>query len=500
MKPARHPLTILLSLGLTFVGCVFEDEGVTRVTISGSAVGAEADILRRQLEAFQEEHPDVRVEIRPTPDAADQRHQLYVQWLVARSPDPDILQLDVIWTAEFAAAGWILPLSSFDPPTDAFFDATIRANLWQDALYAVPWFVDVGMLYWRSDLLDSPPSSYGALLETARTRSERIPHGFVWQGARYEGLVVTFLEHLRAFGGRVLEPDGRVRVDSEEAVRALTFMRDAIYAHGAVPEAALTWQEEQTRLDFQSGRALFMRNWPYAYPLMQDSSASEVAGRFDVAPLPAGPGAEGASALGGAQLAVNAHSDEPAAAWRVVAFLTGPEQMLERARGAGQYPARRDLYDRPELADALPVDPERARSIIEAAVPRPVTPVYTQLSSILQIALHRVLTRQREPAPALREAADEMRALLERVELRPGASAERSDDAVPRASESDAARADAPAAIADPPAATTDAPAATTDPPAATTDAPAPTTDPPAPTAPVSPSPAAPGGGGRMGV
>ncbi len=207
----------------------------------------------------------------------------------------------------------------------------------------------------------------------------------------------------------------------DEAVEALTFMRDAIHRDGMVPEAALTWQEEQTRFAFQNGRALFMRNWPYAYPLMEDRSSSEVAGRFQVAPLPSGPGGRPAAALGGSQLAINAHTDEPEAAWRVVEFLTRPEQMLERARAVGQYPARKALYDRAELADALRVEPERARRIIDSAVPRPVTPVYTQLSSILQIWLHRALTRQREPEPAIRGAAEEMRTLLERVELHPEA-------------------------------------------------------------------------------
>lgn len=391
-----------------------------RVTFSGSAVGAEAEVLRAQLDAFSAQNPDVRVEIFATPDAADQRHQLYVQWLNARTSDPDILQLDVIWTPEFAAAGWILPLHSFRPDTDAFFPAAIRANTWRETLFALPWFVDVGMLYWRTDLVAEPPATYAALAEAAAAATTaEVPYGFVWQGARYEGLVVGFLEHLHAFGGSVLDARGRVVLDSEVATRALNFMRDAIHGRGMVPEDALTWREEQTRFAFQNGRAVFMRNWPYAYPLMQDATASAVAGRFQVAPLPAGPGGGNASVLGGAQLALNAHSEEPEAAWRVVEYLTGPEQMLERARAVGQYPARRDVYDHPELSAALELDASLARRIIESAVPRPVSPVYPQLSSILQVWLHRALTGQREPAAALRTAAEEIRALLERVELYP---------------------------------------------------------------------------------
>ncbi len=400
-------------------------EGTVRVTFSGSAVGAEGEELRRQLDAFMRLHPDVRVDILPTPDVADQRHQLYVQWLNARTPDPDILQLDVIWTAEFAAAGWILPFERAELDAEAFFPAALEAATWRDTLYALPLFVDVGMLYWRTDLLDGPPPTYEALRRAAREATDPadVPYGYVWQGARYEGLVVNFLEHLQAFGGRVLDDEGRVVVDDEAGVRALRFMVDAVRGSGFVPEVALTWREEQTRFSFQNGRAVFMRNWPYAYPLLQDSAGSAVAGRFAVAPLPEGPGGSGAAALGGALLAVSAHSGEPEAARRVVRFLTSRARMLERARAVGQLPARRDVFDRgEELEDALAIPSGRLLEIVERAVPRPVSPVYPQLSSILQVWLHRALTGQESPAAALGAAAGEMRTLLERLRLLPGAT------------------------------------------------------------------------------
>ena len=396
------------------------------VTLPASALGAEAAVLRRQLDRFMQENPEIHVEPRRTPDAADQRHQLYVQWLNAGASDPDILQLDVIWTPEFAAAGWILPLNPFHPDSESFFPATVEANTWADTLYALPWFVDVGMLYWRTDLFEAPPQSFEDLSRMAlRARDEAgLPFGFVWQGARYEGLVTVFLEHLGGFGGRIMDERGNIVVDSEPAVRALEYMRDAIYGAGFVPEAALTWQEEQTRFAFQNGQAAFMRNWPYAYPLMEDTTASRVAGKFAVAPMPAAPSGSPTAALGGAQLAINANCDHPEAAYRVIEYLTRPEQMLERAQVVGQYPTRPALYDDPRFEAALPVPAERARGIVETATPRPVTPVYTQLSGILQIRLHRALTRQQTPRDALEAAAREMRGLLEKVGLAHGGDGE----------------------------------------------------------------------------
>jgi ABC-type glycerol-3-phosphate transport system substrate-binding protein len=404
---------------LCALGCGPEPSvGPTTVTVSGSVLGAEGLILRRQLERFDSEQAEIQVQMRPTPDAADLRHQLYVQWLNARATDPDILQVDAIWTPEFAAAGWILPLDRYASDTADFFPVTIDANRWQGELFAMPWFVDVGMLYWRTDLFDRAPTTWDALERAVRraTADGSPRYGLVWQGARYEGLVTVFLEYLGGFGGRILD-GGRVTVAEEPGVRALTRMRDQIHRSGVVPGRVLTWHEEEPRFAFQNGEAAMMRNWPYAAGPMQDTAESRVAGRFAVAPMPAGQGGRPTAAFGGAQLAINAFSPEAEAAWLVIEYLTRPEQMLERAQVVGQFPTRTAVYDDPALAEALEIPPAQARRIIEAAVPRPVTPVYTQLSEILQIQLHRALSRQAEPAAALARAAAEMQQLLDRVGL-----------------------------------------------------------------------------------
>jgi multiple sugar transport system substrate-binding protein len=398
-------LSPLLALAF-LLACNPAEEG-TVLRISGSAVGAEGEILARQIARFHKENRDLRVEIQRTPDDATQRHQLYVQWLNAQGGTPDILQLDVVWTPEFAAAGWILPLDRFSPPKQDWFPASLEANSWQGRVYAVPWFMDVGMLYWRTDLLPGPP----ATLEELASHS-----GFVWQGARYEGLVTVYLEVLGGYGGKILGPGHEVLVDSPQGVRALTFLRDLI-RQGRSPQDVLTWHEEETRFAFQNGQAVFLRNWPYAVPLLAGPD-SRVAGRFAVAPMPAAPGGEPTAALGGGQLAINAHSRFPDAAWRLIAFLTAPEQMLERAEAVGQYPARRSVWTSPRLAAALSAPPEQILRIVESAEPRPATPVWTELSEILQIWLHRALAGQVEPEAALREAGREMERVIARSGLR----------------------------------------------------------------------------------
>ncbi len=407
---------------LTACGSTAKESG-TVLTFSGSALGAEGTLVQRQLKRFMELNPGVRVELQRTPDAADQRHQLYVQWLNARVGNPDILQLDVVWTPEFAAAGWVLPLDQYAPLKADFFPATIEANTWAGKLYALPWFADVGLLYRRTDLVPREPQTLAQLVTNAKTAMSRPGgprHGIVWQGARYEGLITTFVEYLGAFGGRILDEKGQVVVNEDEAVRALEFMRDQLYGSRIAPLDVLTWHEEEGRFAFQNGTAVFMRNWPYAFGAMSDPVQSRVAGKFAVSPMPSSGEAGGHSTatLGGGQLAINAYTESPDAAYQLIAYLTAPEQMLERAQAVGQYPTRPALYDDDRLRTALAIPLAQAKRAIESATPRPVTPIYTELSDILQIELHRALVRHAEPREALNTAAARIEALIERTGMR----------------------------------------------------------------------------------
>jgi multiple sugar transport system substrate-binding protein len=347
-----------------------------------------------------------------------------VQWLNARVGNPSILQLDVVWTPEFAAAGWVLPLDRYGPAKSEFFPATISANTWAGKLYALPWFADVGLLYRRTDLVPREPRTLEEMVSDAQSAMSRRGgprYGIVFQGARYEGLITGFVEYLGAFGGRIIDDRGEVVVNRPEAVRALEFMRDELYRSRVAPLDVLTWHEEEARFAFQNGNAVFMRNWPYPVAAMSDTAQSRVAGKFTISPIPASataPAGHSTAALGGAQLAINAYTEFPDAAYKLIAYLTAPEQMLERAQAVGQYPTRPALYDDARLKSALTIPPDNARRAIESATPRPVTPIYTELSEILQIELHRALVRQAEPRQALDAAAAKINALIERTGMR----------------------------------------------------------------------------------
>jgi multiple sugar transport system substrate-binding protein len=422
----RHPATI--ASVRTFAACLAgfllclatgcSSKKGTVIKFPASAVGKEREVLEAQLAEFHQKHSDIRVEVQVTPDDANLKHQRFVQWLNARTSDPDLLQLDVIWTAEFASAQWIMPLDRFQPDTGDFFPGTVQACRYDGKVYALPWFVDVGMLYYRTDMIDAPPTTLQALADQASTAMKKynVSQGFVWQGAAYEGLVCVFVEHLKAFGGQILDDQGKVVVDSDQAVRALTFMRDCIYTRGVVPEATLQWKEDETLSQFLNGHAVFLRNWPYAYAVLQDKNKkSKVINKFAVAAIPPGsPQGQAAATLGGQLLAINAYTDHPEEAYQVLSFLTSPKQMKERARRASQFPPRKSLYEKDQLKGILSIPPQQAVQAIQNATPRPVTPFYAELSGILQISLHQALTRQVEPREALQQAAEKMRAVLAR--------------------------------------------------------------------------------------
>jgi multiple sugar transport system substrate-binding protein len=417
-------VAIILGTGL-FAACApASKNGETVLTFSGSALGAEGTLVQKQLKRFMQLNPGIRVELQRTPDDANQRHQLYVQWLNARVGNPSILQLDVVWTPEFAAAGWVLPLDPYAPARSDFFPATVIANTWAGKLYALPWFADVGLLYRRTDLVPNEPKTLEEMVSQAQVAMAKRGgprYGIVSQGARYEGLITGFVEYLGAFGGRIIDDKGEVVVNRPEAVRALEFMRDELYKTHVAPLDVLTWHEEEARFAFQNGNAAFMRNWPYPVAAMSDTSQSKVAGKFTVSPMPASgtaPNGHSTAALGGAQLAINAYADHPAAAYKLIAYLTAPEQMLERAQAVGQYPTRPALYSDPRMRGTIGIPLENARRAIESATPRPVTPIYTELSEILQIELHRALVRQVEPQEALNSAAARINALIERTGMR----------------------------------------------------------------------------------
>lgn len=392
------------------------DNKVTIVFKHGKVAGDPkpfAELLAR----FEAENPGIRIQDETLPAATDEQHQFYVINLEGESADFDVLAMDVIWVPEFTRAGWLRDLGHLLPPNqwDEFFRGPIEAVTYTGRAHAIPWYIDAGILYYRADLLEkhgfSPPGTWEELVRIASeiTRSEPDIYGFVWQGKQYEGLVCDVLEYFWSNGGDVIR-DGRVVIDSPENREALTFMRDLIHKYKVTPEFVTTSIEEPTRHIFGQGRAVFMRNWPYAWNIYRRED-SPVKGRVGVARLPAFSGHDSASTLGGWQLGVNKYSRHPEEAERLIRFMTSYEAQKFLSLTVGYKPTRRALYQDEDLVREQPFM-VRLYDILEHARPRPVTPYYMMISQVMQPEFSAVLSEIKTPGEALRSAREQMEFIL----------------------------------------------------------------------------------------
>jgi multiple sugar transport system substrate-binding protein len=416
----------LLGLALASWGCgaVPPESGVSLVLAGGS--GPEEAFAKEQLREFQRLHPDIRVSYQATPSSASERHTLYVTWLSSRSPDIDVLNLDVIWVPEFAAAGWLLPLEADAPagglPLDDFLPPGLACSGYQGRLFALPWFADAGLLYYRQDLYAAaglpPPRTFADLLKVRQLQEKfALPYGFLFSGLAYEGLVCVALEFIWSNGGAIFDPDGNLVLDSPQSRQALTTLVNLIYRDQVSPLAVATFQEEDCRHAFEEGYAVLMRNWPYAYPLL-NGQKSPVAGKFGVLPLVHGPGGAPTSCFGGGCLGINAYSRHPEASWQLVQFLLSRENLKKRAQVLGMLPPVMSLYDDPDLLRQFPYL-HRLKEVFIKARPRPITPLYSFIGEILRVHFSRALTRQETPQEALERGQVEIAEVLGRFG-RPG--------------------------------------------------------------------------------
>jgi multiple sugar transport system substrate-binding protein len=351
------------------------------------------------IDDFQRHHPGVRVQLVEGPPATDVREDMYSTSFLSGAAAYDIVYCDVISVPKFAAAGWLLDLTDriFPPDTEDFLAADLHAGMYQNRLYRIPAFTDSGILYYRKDLVSQPPETFDDLVRLSERFQSSDRYGFLWQGKQYEGLVTVYLEVLWGFGGDWIDGQTRqVLLDRPEALQALEFLRATI---GTIsPQAVTTYMEEDTRILFQNGRGIFLRNWPYVWTLLEQARREDA--RFAMTPVVHAPGHSSAATLGGWGFAVSRFTRNPDDAWEFVKFLTRPEQLSKIQSRLGRIPARRALV------------PAAFAPILNSARMRPPIPEYAEASDILQRWLSAALTGRTTSQDALSHAARETRLLL----------------------------------------------------------------------------------------
>jgi len=368
------------------------------------------------IKAFEEEHPNINVEQREMPADTGQSHDQYVTAFSSQSPEIDVFNADVIWPAEFAQANYALELDRFIEKDgidmDAYFPGTVAAGKFNGKQWAMPQYTDAGVLYYRTDIVDEPPKTWDELISKASDlQGEKgTEFGYLMQAAQYEGLITNAIEYIASYGGAVVDENNNVVVDSPETIKAIEKMTEIVNSD-FVPNNITNFMEIETENAWIEGNAVFARNWPYMMSSSNDEERSEVVDKVEMTMLPKGD-EKSAAALGGWMTMINRYSEHPEAAWEFVKFISGPKGQKISAVEGGRPPTLKELYDDPEVQEvsSLFANPE-FREVLQSAVPRPVSPIYPEISDIMQIELSRVLAGEQ----SAEDAAANMQTKIEKA-------------------------------------------------------------------------------------
>ena len=363
-----------------------------------------SNVVRPLIDKWNAAHPTEQVTFKEQTDQADQQHDDLVQHFQAKDPGYDVVDVDVIWTGEFAAKGWLQPLTgAFKLDTANLLPSTVKAGTYNGTQYAAPQTSDGGLLYYRKDLVPNPPTSWDEMMTDCAVAKQNNIDCYAGQFAQYEGLTVNVAEAINTAGGQIMKSDGKTAdVNTPEANKGLSRLVTA-YKDGNIPQQAITFQEEQGRTQFEAGKLLFMRNWPYVYNLALTDASSTVKSTFGVAPLPGnGDGKPGVSSLGGHNAAISAYSDHKATALDFLKYLESPETQQFFVTQGSLAPVIASLYTDPALSGKLPYLPVLLKSI-ESAQPRPVTPFYPAVTKAVQDNSYAALQGQKSVDQALKD-------------------------------------------------------------------------------------------------
>ncbi|ONG55911.1 ABC transporter substrate-binding protein [Pseudoroseomonas deserti] len=415
----RRCLAFLLAAGLGLAAA--RPVAAVEVTISCGALGQELELCRDGAEAWARQSGH-SVKIVSVPNSASERLALYQMMLAGAAPQIDVYQIDVVWPG--ILGHHFIDLKPFSRGAEArHFPAIIANNTVDGRLIAMPLYTDAGVLFYRRDLLEkhgrAVPSTWEALTETAAAiqQAERAAAppgsqplwGYVFQGRAYEGLTVNALEWVAGSGGgTILDAQAHVTIDNDRARAALA--RAGGWIGRIAPEGVLTYTEEEARGLFQSGNAVFMRNWPYAWALAEGED-SPVRGKVGIAPLPREPGDAPTGVLGGWNLGVSRYSRHPAEAAALVMYLTDTAEQKRRAVVAAYNPTLPALYEDPEVLKANPFF-RTLFPTFSGAVARPSLAAgskYNRVSNAFWTRVHGVLAGRQQADPALEGLAQDLR-------------------------------------------------------------------------------------------
>lgn len=406
---------VLFAMSFALMAC--QSEPTLTLMVGGDS--GELDYIEQVLADFYEE-TGIEVELIRQSSDTEQRKQGVIVNLSGGLSDPDVMFMDVGWIGQIASSGWLEPLAPYGVDSSVFFPTIINlADTYDGELIAVPVYVDGGLLYYRTDLLekygyDGPPETWDELVAMAqdvqeRERAQGNPDfwGFVWQGAQYEGLICSALEVFASYGGGFFTESNEPMLNDTNNVDALQFMHDLIHIYEISPPNTYTsMKEDEVRLVFENGNALFERNWPYAYGLHTETN-SLVQNDVAIVPMPHKKGEKSASTLGGWHVGVSVFSDMKTNAVKLVEYLTSADVQKKFTLELGWNPGRMGVYMDEDVLQAMP-HLLTFREVFINAIPRPNLPYYSEVSTVLQKNINTVLADDGTPTEMLDASQEEV--------------------------------------------------------------------------------------------
>jgi trehalose/maltose transport system substrate-binding protein len=354
------------------------------IVFAESGLGTEGQQTQVAINAFEKANPNIKVNVQVlSSDSTTYLSQLEHDF-IAGSPTPDVFESDVTYPAKFAQAGWVLPLTKFNVDTSQFFPHEVAAGTYNGTLYAIPWFDNPEGLFYRTDLIKTPPTSPAQVVSDAQAAMKAdhsLKEGLAFEANKFEGAITALLTVDSAFGG-TLNP---ANINTPGNAAALSWLHDAIYKYKIAPTAVTSWQEGEVEQEFVSGHAAFAIDYPFVEPL---ATAPPVKGHVGYIPFPAGAGGTPGSALGGEMLAINAKTAHSAAAWKLIQYLTSSSVEVARAVAAGDPPSLPSAYTSALYAKAPYF--QAVKTLNNYSAPRPVNPNYLTISDDLQVLLSQV--------------------------------------------------------------------------------------------------------------
>ena len=385
-------------------------ETTLKIFIAGNVPG---NLWRQLLDKYETANPGVKATVETGGNTSELQAQYLNTVMSAKDSSLDLLLLDVIRPAQFAAAGWTEPFGGKD--MSSYLPTYTDANTVDGKIVALPAFADAQFLYYRKDLLDkygvAPPTTWDELRAAARKiqagEGNSALQGLSFVGKAIEGANCTFLVPYWS-AGKALVSNGKLEFDRDVAIKALALWKGFV-DDGLSKKNIAEVGTDDVRKDFQAGNAVFAVNWSYAWALAQ-SADSAVAGKVGVTRVPAMTGGTQTTCLGGWEFGVSAYSTHKAEAQQLAAYLSSPEASKFLAINGALLPVYPGLYGDPDVTRAVPWFAD-AEQVVGTAKARPVTPRYNEVSETIRTAVNAVMAGASTPE----QGADAIKARLARV-------------------------------------------------------------------------------------